>query len=223
MKYIRVTGEPDPEYAPELFHVMAGSSFVTETRLFDLNISPQGRPTLLFEVDGDIDQVRDVLGRVNGLQIVEAAPITDGRFNLLVTLDPAEIPLFQDLFGALTLEGMIVAKPVIYRNKQVHARIVGSTSALQSAIGRFPSEVDLKIDSVGEFNQSRETPLSTLSDRQREAVLTAFNIGYYDHPRKATHEEIAAQLGCAPNTVSDHLQKAEKKIMAELLELEFER
>ncbi|MEF8906631.1 MAG: helix-turn-helix domain-containing protein [Haloarculaceae archaeon] len=38
-------------------------------------------------------------------------------------------------------------------------------------------------------------------------------MGYYDQPRATTHEEVAPQLGCAPNTASEHLQKAEAKLV----------
>lgn len=223
MKYIQAIGTPDLDKAPEFFQVLAGSSYVTEARLFDLNISPRGRPTVLFEVDGDVDLVGTELDSSNGLQTVETAPVTDGKFNLLATLDLSTIPLLQDVFGALTQEGLVVAKPVIYRDGQVHVRIVGSSSTLQTAISKLSSNMEFEIITIGEFDRSRDTPLSMLSDRQREALVTAFNLGYYEHPRETTHGDIAAQLGCAPNTVSDHLQKAEKKIMTEALASEFEK
>lgn len=223
MKYIQATGTPDLEKVPDFFQVLAGSSYVSEARLFDLNVSPRGRPTGLFEVDGDIDRVRTELDGSNGLRTVETAPVTDGTFNLLGTLDPSAAPLLQDVFGAITLEELVVAKPVIYRDEQVHVRIVGSSSILQTALSELPSDIDLEINAIGEFNRSRETPISMLSERQREALITAFDLGYYEHPRGTTHGEIADQLGCAPNTVSDHLQKAEKKIMSEVLGQEFKK
>jgi predicted DNA binding protein len=52
-----------------------------------------------------------------------------------------------------------------------------------------------------------------LSDRQREALEVAVELGYYDTPREATHTDIAAELDCAPNTASDHLQKGEAKLV----------
>jgi predicted DNA binding protein len=52
-----------------------------------------------------------------------------------------------------------------------------------------------------------------LSDRQREAVTVALELGYYNQPRGATHEDVAAELDCAPPTASDHLQKAEATII----------
>lgn len=223
MKYIQATGTPDLEKAPEFFQVLAGSSYVTEARLFDLNISPRGRPTVLFEVDGEMDRVRTELDGSNGLQTIETAPVADGKFNLLGTLVPSTVPLLQDVIGALTQEELVVAKPVIYRDEQVHVRIVGSSSTLQTAISKLSSNMEFEITTIGEFDRSRDTPISMLSERQREAVVTAFNLGYYEHPRETTHGDIADPLGCAPNTVSDHLQKAEKKIMIEVLESEFEK
>lgn len=60
-----------------------------------------------------------------------------------------------------------------------------------------------------------------LSDRQREALLAALDLGYYEHPRAATQEDIASRLGCEANTASEHLQKAEAKVLTEVLPLEY--
>jgi hypothetical protein len=213
MKYIQVVSTPAPERAPEFLHLIARSSFVTETRLYDWNIPAGGGPTVLFEVDGDIDRFREGLEDVPGVRTADTTPVTADRFTLLVTLEPAVVPLMEEVLGAVTRDGLVVVKPIVYRDGQVHARIVGSSSVLQTAIGEFPDAVDVEIATVGEFNRGRETPISLLSDRQREALVTAFDLGYYEHPRRATHEDVAARLGCAPNTVSEHLQKAEMKLV----------
>lgn len=218
MKYVRVIARPDPDRAPRFFRVLAASSYVTEARLFDQNASPRGKPTGLFEVDGDEDRVRDELADAPGVLTLETATVAEGTFNLLLALDPSAVPLLRDLFGAITREGLVVAKPVFYRDGRVHSRIVGTPASLQAAIETLPSDVDLEIDTIGDFDRRRDSPLSMLSDRQREAVTTAFAMGYYEHPREATHAEIADRLGCAPNTVSDHLQKAEGRIVDALLE-----
>jgi predicted DNA binding protein len=39
-------------------------------------------------------------------------------------------------------------------------------------------------------------------------------LGYYETPREATHEDVAAELECAPNTATEHLQKGEAKLVA---------
>jgi predicted DNA binding protein len=41
----------------------------------------------------------------------------------------------------------------------------------------------------------------------------ALDIGYYEQPRKITHQEIATELGCGLSTVTEHLQIAENKVI----------
>ncbi|ELY96422.1 helix-turn-helix domain-containing protein [Natrialba taiwanensis] len=223
MKCVHLTATPDSETVPESFRVLAGSSHATEARLVALNTDPHGRPTELFEVDGNADRIHAALADSEGVHAIETAPVTNGRFNLLVTLAPSTAPLQREAFEAITQEQLVVVKPIVYRDERVRARIVGTSAALQRAIGRFPEDITVEIDAIGEFDRGYETPLSLLSDRQREAMLAAFDLGYYERPRETTHREIADRLGCAPNTVSDHLQKAEKKIVTEVLSTTFEQ
>ena len=44
-------------------------------------------------------------------------------------------------------------------------------------------------------------------------VAAARDLGYYDLPREATHADVAERLGCAPGTASEHLRKAEAKLV----------
>ncbi|WP_135301949.1 helix-turn-helix domain-containing protein [Haloarcula amylovorans] len=50
------------------------------------------------------------------------------------------------------------------------------------------------------------------------AIDTAFELGYYEIPREASHEAVAEAIGCAPSTVAEHLRKAESKLLGSLLE-----
>jgi predicted DNA binding protein len=55
-----------------------------------------------------------------------------------------------------------------------------------------------------------------LTERQREALTAAVTHGYYDIPREADHEDVAAAMDCAPSTASEHLRKAEAMVMTSL-------
>ncbi|MEK6982016.1 MAG: helix-turn-helix domain-containing protein [Candidatus Micrarchaeota archaeon] len=52
-----------------------------------------------------------------------------------------------------------------------------------------------------------------LSERQREVFELACNQGYYDIPKKVSLEELAIQIGISPPTLSEHLRKAESKLI----------
>jgi hypothetical protein len=59
---------------------------------------------------------------------------------------------------------------------------------------------------------------SGLTDRQREVLETAHRMGYFDHPKGANGQEVAAALDIAPTTFSEHLSRAQDKILAAVLD-----
>ena len=63
-----------------------------------------------------------------------------------------------------------------------------------------------------------EEPTDALTDRQREVIRTAFDMGYYEVPREASTEEVAAELGLDGSTVAEHLQRAERNVLSRVLE-----
>ncbi len=58
-----------------------------------------------------------------------------------------------------------------------------------------------------------ESFFSKLTDKQMEALVKAFDYGYYASPREVTTDSIASTLGVARSTYEEHLRKAENRIM----------
>lgn len=61
------------------------------------------------------------------------------------------------------------------------------------------------------------TALDTLTDRQLEILETAFDLGYFEVPRNVSTDEVADELGLDPSTVAEHLRRAERNLLSELL------
>lgn len=59
--------------------------------------------------------------------------------------------------------------------------------------------------------------LRLLTDRQREVRAVAEKLGYYDTPRRATHEDVADRIGLSIGTVTEHLQKIEASVFDQLV------
>lgn len=55
--------------------------------------------------------------------------------------------------------------------------------------------------------------LQAFPDRQREILNTAVEMGYYELPREVTLAELAEEIGVAKTTVSQHLRKAERRVV----------
>lgn len=52
-----------------------------------------------------------------------------------------------------------------------------------------------------------------LTKRQERVVVMALELGYYDFPRRITAKELAKRLGVAPSTLSEILQRSERKLV----------
>jgi DNA binding protein with HTH domain len=70
-----------------------------------------------------------------------------------------------------------------------------------------------KILGLTSIDKKEESLLSRLSIKQRQALLTAFALGYYDVPRRISSEELSRHLNADKSTVVEHLRKAEKKLI----------
>lgn len=62
-----------------------------------------------------------------------------------------------------------------------------------------------------------EVDRSALTDRQREVLETAFEMGYFSYPMEANANECADALGISPSTFSEHCSTALTKLLASIL------
>ncbi|KKN12785.1 hypothetical protein LCGC14_1013030 [marine sediment metagenome] len=75
----------------------------------------------------------------------------------------------------------------------------------------------IKLVSVQKPNQSSEYLLDDLTPRQRDAILLAKELGYYEWPRKMNAGQIAKHMNITKSTLVEHLHKAENVIINQLL------
>ncbi len=74
---------------------------------------------------------------------------------------------------------------------------------------------DLKAEVVS-IIQLTEKP--TLTENEDKVLRVAFDMGYFEVPRKARIRDIARRLGKSPSTVNETLRRAEKKILEKCVE-----
>jgi len=213
MKHVRVTASVDPERAPPLFDRLANSSAIDRARVLDWNLTSEDA-MILFALDGDPAPVADSAAEFRGVDRLEVSGgegEQEGR--LLLHVQRSAVPIFSCLASALDAGGLIVRTPVVFRDGEVHARIVGDPGPLQDAFEQQRGDIDVRIDEISSTPAVDGESTNGLSDRQREAVVAATELGYYETPREATHEDVADALGCSPQTAGNHLRKAEAKLV----------
>lgn len=57
-------------------------------------------------------------------------------------------------------------------------------------------------------------PIEKLTDRQREALETAYHAGYFEWPRESTATEVAESMGIAAPTLNRHFRRAQHKLLS---------
>lgn len=84
------------------------------------------------------------------------------------------------------------------------------------------SELGSAFDSMGinytiEHVRDFKSDADLLTEKQREVVEKAYELGYYDTPREVSLSEVADHLGIAKSTCSETLHRVEERVMSEFL------
>lgn len=215
MENVRITVRPTDGRLPPAADVYAEADFVDRAEGLQWNVS--GDPTsLMAHVVGDRDRLADALDDHPAVHQFEFTPVGDDESYVFTRSD--RTPMADAMFGAYEESELIVVPPVEYDDDGMHLQVVGTAEELRATFEYAPDRYRVTVEAVGKYGDPRESILGTLSDRQREAVETGLDAGYYDVPRRTTHETVAERLECAPSTASEHLRKAESKIIQGILE-----
>lgn len=201
---------------PGCFHsiteaVAEETAFGRET-VHQFNVLEDGTAVVLCEVRGDLDRARELFSehpevlsstitredKGEGLSYMHVRPPE-------VIADLIRLPRRHEVFFEFPLEGV--------RDDQVRVTMIGETNeVLQQALDDVPDALEVTIERIGAYPAEEGDITSVLTDRQREILDVATELGYYEVPRQATHEDIAERVDLDPGTVTEHMQKIEARV-----------
>lgn len=97
--------------------------------------------------------------------------------------------------------------------------VVGEEKELQKVMRRAELlKAAPKILSLARLKPRLESSFPTLSPKQKQSLLAAYSLGYYEVPRRVSSRELAGLLRIDKSTLAEHLRKAERKIIKGVLE-----
>ena len=216
MKHVRVrvtAGGREAEIHP-MYDLWANAPFVERATALQWNFTGDTLSILHYAV-GDVDAFEDRVAEIPEVVDYEVARAGDDAF--YVYINDATTDALADVFGPITRSGLVVVPPISYHEDgTVTLSLFGPGAEVQTAIERLPDAVDVRVEEVGGLDTTAATVETHLTERQREAVDVALELGYYEIPREATHEDVAAAMACAPSTAAEHLRKAESTLVSAL-------
>lgn len=123
---------------------------------------------------------------------------------------------FSRMMGAVN--GGYLSYPYEIRDGRFRMSFLGSARVVKRFLGTIAKAGLLyKVLSLTDAKFSSNSPLSRLTGMQQKVILSAFELGYYDLPRRIDSRGLAKRLDMAEPTLVVHRRKAERKLLSDVL------
>lgn len=181
------------------------------------------------DVDGaiheEIDATVGVEHASNGADGVKDA-VTSGDEQIIITSECLRPHTENNIESYLAAHDCLLLPPLRYERGGKVVRIItleaeNLTHFYQDIQDSFRVDVRSKreVDTLTQDEPmlSVDSLIPDLSERQQEAILMAWEAGYYDIPRETTTEQLAAEMEVDRRTFEEHLRLAENKFVGALV------
>jgi DNA-binding CsgD family transcriptional regulator len=216
MRYFDFTLTPSDGAIHPVDKVIADHPDVTRVALMHVNALGDGTGVLLYKLRGDPVDIGEQLEDHPDVIDIDLLDVEGEEFHLYLHVRPGEPA--GSLMALAQKYALMIDTPLEFTGHgSLRTTVVGTHEMLRQALDELPDDVRISVEQVGQYAPENGDTLSTLTDRQLEVFQAAVDLGYYEIPRRATHEDIAELLGCAPSTVDEHLRKAESRVLSSLV------
>ena len=132
----------------------------------------------------------------------------------IVYLIEFDVPDLSDTLATYAEE--LVCEPSV-TEQGVALSLAGSHEAICGTLTEYErAGMNVTLRKLSEYGGRRQL-LDVVTNRQREVLQTAHEMGYYEVPRQVSTTDIAEALAVDPSTVAEHLQRAERNLMNVIL------
>lgn len=179
-----------------------------------LNYLTDGTGVMMYHLRGARERITEILEESADVRSYSVLPTTGGH-QVYVHFDVEGVA--YELLRLTNSYEVVIDFPVQCTEKGIRVTAIGRQEDFVSAMDELPDGVRVELESLTTFNDDSRDDL-LLTGRQREILELAVQEGYYDQPRGITRDEIAEQLDVGGSTVSEHLRKAERKVLSDFVE-----
>lgn len=199
-----------------LHDILADEPAISRTALHHFNVLADGTVVTLLEFEGDRERLEDTANHPALLWREVSDGDSPETFYVYSRVRVTET--IQQLFAILENHELVLDPPMEFgADGGLTVTAIGDLETFRSAIESVPEDVEINLETTGEYRPDAGRLYSILTDRQREILQSAVDIGYYEVPRRATYEDVAAELDIAAGTVGEHLRKIEAVVLQEVL------
>lgn len=166
-----------------------------------------------------IDTQADIKLTLSNDNNIEAQILEQEKLGVFTIFIKSKIDHSTSENGFLGDGGAYLAGPFEMTPDKIRITCIGEDEQIKRTLALIRNmEIHYKIISLTDAKFSPHSPLNDLTDKQRAALITAFNLGYYDVPRrKVSSVQLAKKLNIHSSALIAHRRKAEFRLLSQLL------
>lgn len=158
-----------------------------------------------------LEEIFEELG--SELQVLDRSK--NGKYMILFKSKPQNDPQAQAFWA---MGGYLLA-PLEIRNEKLRFTFMGNTKQVKVILMMLKKAgVKYKTLQTTSADFPSSSPLSHLTEKQRRVLTQAYNLGYYDIPRKIDSGKLAARLNIGSSDLIKHRRKAERRLIGAVLQ-----
>lgn len=180
-------------------------------RLIDLIPDEGSGGHFLFEMNADEKDINSILKIIRSHKQIDSVELFPYRSGVLIGSIMA-----NDCVTCNAIRGLdcfLVFAQYLDNGQIEWEMILDNEETLGKVISRMENEgCIVTIKSKTQIHRR-----NILTDRQEEVIRTAFDMGYFDYPKKVGLKELSYELNIASSTINEILHRGERKIIRDHL------
>lgn len=188
---------------------------VTRKTLLHADRLPDGTAVIQSRLTGDPSAAERVLDEEPTALSYDVFGTGDEEFHVHAHLASAGSAV--ELIALAAEYNLLIHTPFPFTDGGLRATLAGTREHVRRAASEVHGDITVRFLGTEAYDPQRDDLLSRLTERQRDVLAAAVEIGYYETPRRATHDDIADALDCSTSTAGEHLRKIEERVLTELV------
>jgi predicted DNA binding protein len=215
MRYVQYLIVPSEGTLHPLERILAEDALTTRKAIHHLHLRDDGTIVGLYEFEGSVDHLEAAFENHPDMLSSRISQIDSTIYSHAHTRTNEVVRRLLEIQNENIL---LTDMPIEYTaTGDLRVVSIGDVEMFREAASAVPETIDIRFERTGQWMPASRRLFERLTDRQQETLRIAAALGYFATPRQATYDDVADEMDIAPETVGEHLRKAQATLVNAVL------